>query len=148
MELTFAIKRTFFHILGFAFVDDNDTVQTGDLDDKTSKVVKKAQQELNLWEELVRTTGGGLEGDKSDFAIINYEWKSGIWKYKKPHNDTCLTVCKDGGTRQALTQLRPSEARRTLGVWQAIDGNEAKQTEKLKAKALKWSRAVTCSSLT
>ena len=148
VELTSAIKRTYFHISGFAFVDDTDTVQTGEIGDTTPQVVEKAQGELNLWEELVRATGGGLEGDKSDFAVVNYKWRNGEWSYEKPKEDTQLTVRNPDGSRTALTQLEPSEARRTLGVWQAVDGNEVTQTAKLKEKAREWSRAVARSSLT
>ena len=46
------------------------------------------------------------------------------------------------GGKEYLTQLPYYKARRTLGVWQAADGNERKQTEVMKAKALKWSRNV------
>ena len=128
-ELQSAITSTFFHISGFAFVDDTDTVQTGAQGEKTPEVLDKAQKELNLWEELVRATGGGLEGEKSDFVVINYKWTGGHWKYEQPRDDDELTVRNPDGSRTALTQLLPSEARRTLGVWQAIDGNEETQTK-------------------
>ena len=111
-----AIIRTYFHISGFAFVDDTDTVQTGKIGDTTPQVVARAQGELNLWEELIRATGGGLEGEKSDFVVINYKWSKGEWKYERPKEETQLTVRNPDGTRTALTQLKPSEARRTLGV--------------------------------
>ena len=148
VELESAIKRTCFQIAGFAFVDDTDTVQTGKRGQQTQQVVQKAQAELNLWEELIRATGGELEGEKSDFAVINYKWTNGDWKYERPNQETKLTVRNKDGSRTELTQLKPSEARRTLGVWQAIDGNEDKQTEKLKEKAREWSRSIMRSSLT
>ena len=148
VELTSSITRTYLHLAGFAFVDDADTVQTGQKGEETPRVVDRAQAELNLWEELIRATGGGLEGDKSDFAVVNYKWKNGRWTYEKPLETTTLTVRNPDGTREPLTQLGPSEARRTLGVWQAVDGNEDTQTEKLHEKARTWSRAVCRSSLT
>ena len=147
-QLTSAITKTYLHLAGFAFVDDADTVQTGEIGEDTPSVVAKAQAGLNLWEELVRATGGGLEGEKSDFAVVNYTWKNGQWSYEKPKDTTTLTVRNSDGTREPLTQLDPAEARRTLGVWQAIDGNERVQTEKLREKAREWSRAVARSSLT
>ena len=123
VELTSAIKRTYFHISGFAFVDDTDTVQTGDLGDTTSQVMEKAQGELNLWEELIRATGGGLEGDKSDFAVINYTWDKGVWKYERPQEGVLLTVRNPDGSRTALTQLRPAEAAVTCcGGWWPLYG--------------------------
>ena len=148
VELTSAITKTYFHLAGFAFVDDADTVQTGEKGEESTTVVNKAQKELNLWEELVRATGGGLEGEKSDFAVVNYKWSGGKWKYEPPSEKNQLTVRSGEGERETLTQLGPSEARRTLGVWQAVDGNEITQTKKLREKATVWSRAVARSSLT
>ena len=142
-----AMEKTFFHLSGFAFVDDADTVQTGDLGEPTFTVLAKAQEELDLWEGLIRTTGGGLEGDKSDFAIINYTWNDGIWKYEQKDNQNQMTVQGANQTREQLTQLGPSTARRTLGVWQAIDGNETEQTKQMLEKSNAWSRAVARSSL-
>ena len=147
VKMRSAITRTFLHLAGFAFVDDADTVQTGEKGEKTTRVVSKAQAELNLWEELVRATGGGIEGEKSDFAVVNYKWQQGKWKYEKPQTETILTVRNNDGTREPLTQIGPTMARRTLGVWQAVDGNEKVQTEKLYEKAKVWSRAVSRSSL-
>ena len=148
VELTSAITKTYLHLAGFAFVDDADTVQTGEKGEATDSVVEKAQAELNLWEELIRATGGGLEGEKSDFAVVNYTWHNGVWRYEKPKDGTELTVRNADGSRDKLTQLGPTTARRTLGVWQAIDGNEKTQTQKLKDKAHEWSRAASRSSLT
>ena len=148
VKVTSAITKTFLHLAGFAFVDDADTVETGEKGESTPSVVNKAQAELNLWEELIRATGGGLEGEKSDFAVVNFTWQNGLWKYEKPLDDTQLTVRNYDGTREPLTQLGPATARRTLGVWQAVDGNEKEQTKQLREKARVWSRAVSRSSLT
>lgn len=132
---------------GFAFVDGADTIQTGELKQDTKSLLRTAQDELDLWEELIRATGGGLEGDKSNFAVVNFQWKGGKWSYEKPRPDDNLTVRNSDGSREPLTQLKPSEARRTLGVYQAVDGSEKEQTKRLKAKAKQWSRAIARSSL-
>ena len=57
-------------------------------------------------------------------------------------------LVRNGTGMEELTQLGPSEARRTLGVWQAIDGNEREQTKQMKKKATAWARAIARSSLT
>ena len=76
-------------------MDDTDTIQTGEKNNSTATVLNKAQAELNLWEELIRATGGGLEGEKSDFAIVNYTWKQGKWSYEKPKEGTALHALLD-----------------------------------------------------
>ena len=147
-ELYSAISRRHFHMSGFAFVDDADTVQTGELGETTETVMEKAQEELNLWEELIRATGGGLEGDKSDFAVVNFQWRDGKWTYEQPSENQKLTVRNGDGEQEPLKQLGPSQARRTLGVWQAVDGNEEEQTDQMQQKAATWARAIARSSLT
>ena len=146
-KLHAAIGQTFLHLSGFAFVDDADTIQTGDLDTPSGTVLAEAQRELDLWEQCIRATGGGIEGDKSDFVVVNYKWNGGKWKYEKksPHNQ--LSVYNGSTGRENLTQLRTDEARRTLGVWQAADGNEEEQTSKMTKKAETWARAAIRSSL-
>ena len=146
-KLHTAIGKTFFHLSGFAFVDDADTIQTGYLGEHTATLMGKAQEELELWESLVRATGGGIAGDKSDFVAINFEWNEGKWKYEKKDNNNKLTVFDGQQAKEQLKQLDVSTARRTLGVWQAADGNEEKQTEKLVEKAKEWARSAARSSL-
>ena len=59
-----------------------------------------------------------------------------------------MSVRSGASGREELKQLKPNEARRTLGVWQAVDGNETEQTKQMKEKAQTWARAAARSSLT
>ena len=59
---------------GFAFVDDADIIQTGQLGDSTTSLIRKAQQELQLWEELIKATGGAIVPEKSDYTAINFKY--------------------------------------------------------------------------
>ena len=145
-KLHSAIGDEFIHLAGFAFVDDADTIQDGHGGEKTETLLRKAQAQLDLWESCIRTTGGGIEGDKTDYAIMNYTWTGGKWKYEDFNERNKMTVHNPNGEREELTQLRTSKARRTLGVWQAIDGNEREQTKQMESKSKKWSRAVFRSS--
>ena len=142
------IKKDFFHLCGFAFVDDTDTVQVMEPGTSTEELIAVAQEELNLWEKLIKATGGALEGDKSDFTIVQWIWKDGKASYMPMQGEEYnMTVVNSEGEEEDLTQLAPDEARRTLGVWQASDGNETTQTKKMKEKALDWSNRVQCSVL-
>ena len=113
----------------------------------TEDLLIKAQAQMDLWESGIRSTGGGIAGDKTDFSVINYKWHEGKWKYKEKSPETTMTVNNPNGPRERLKQLKVSKARRTLGVWQVLDGNEREETEKLKEKAQKWSRAIARSTL-
>lgn len=142
------IGKTFFHMCGFAFVDDADIVQTGHMGESTGSLIRKAQEELNLWEELIKATGGAIVPDKSDYTAINFKWDTeGNWTYEKPSRRVHLEVKDDEGNKQKLTHTPASQARRTLGVWQAADGNEKKQTAFLMEKAEAWVAKAKDSSL-
>ena len=52
------------------------------------------------------------------------------------------------GVRESLKQLSFDEARRTLGVWQAANGQEDTQVEKMKDKANEWANEIYKSNLT
>ena len=58
-----------------------------------------------------------------------------------------MSVLNEHGEREELVHLPTNEARRTLGVWQAADGNEKTQTAQLRKKANDWATLVTRSTL-
>ena len=93
-----------------------------------------------MWEAGIRATGGGIKGTKSDFAVVNFKWDKGKWKYSSRNANHRLWVPDGKGGREYLTQLQYHELRQTLGVWQAVDRNEVRQTEVMTKKALQWSR--------
>ena len=137
-KLHAAIGSTFAHLAGFAFVDDADTIQTAANHESVEQLMDKAQAQLTLWEQGIRATGGGIEGSKSDFAVVHFQWDKGIPRYAPPDEAHRLHVPAPNGGREYLEQLPATTARRTLGVWQAPDGNETEQTKRMKEKATKW----------
>jgi hypothetical protein len=56
-----AISGEQIRLVGYAFVDDTDLIQTGTTIDATfDDVFQLAQAELSRWEALIRATGGAL----------------------------------------------------------------------------------------
>ena len=94
-----------------------------------------------MWECLLRTTGGAIEPSKTDWVKILYEWKNGTAKLAKADQADELLVRSPDGTVQRTTQIEPDEARRTLGVWQAANGQEETQMEVLIDKIEAWGEA-------
>ena len=43
------IKKGFFHLCGFAFVDYTDTIQTAEPGTPTEELIETTQEELDLW---------------------------------------------------------------------------------------------------
>ena len=101
---------------GFAFVDDTDTIQTASPGTSSEELIQTTQEELDLWECLIRSTGGTSVGEKSDFTVINWIWRDGKPKYEKSNEENIISVLNEHGERENLKHLPTSEAHRTLGV--------------------------------
>jgi len=62
--------------------------------------------------------------------------------YSQPTNQYCLQVLDDNGNLVTILQLRPSEARGTLGVCLAPDGNNNAETEYLLEVSKQWHQSM------
>ena len=117
-------------------------------DETWNMLLHCTQEGLDLWESLLRTTGGALEPTKSDWVAIKHVWKDGKTKLSTKLEPTELTERNPAGTRQALEQKKSNEARETLGVWQVPDGNEKQaQKQKLLEKVEDWRNNITTSRI-
>jgi hypothetical protein len=89
-------------------------------------------------------TGGALVPSKSYWYLIHFQFTNNRWKYASiedtPGNLTIRNV--SGSLRVPLERLEVSEARETLGVFIAMDGNQEQQTAELRLKANRWADRV------
>lgn len=131
-----------FLISGFAFVDDADLSELAGPNDTTTDLLIKAQAGLDLWEGGIWTTGGAIVPEKSDWVLIEFEWKNGIWKYKPLSHRNKLFVTGADRSRAPLRQLAVTEGRLTLGVHIAPDGNWADQETYLRNKSKDWAEHI------
>ena len=68
--------------VGYAFVDDKDTVQTGFQGDSIAEVIRKMQDAIDHWEGGIRVTGGALVPVKSHWYLVDFKWyRDGTWGY-------------------------------------------------------------------
>jgi hypothetical protein len=71
-----------FQLVGFAFVDDKDLLRMGNLHiDTFTDVADEMQDGLDLWEGLIKATGGALVPEKSFWYLIDFKWSKGKWRY-------------------------------------------------------------------
>jgi hypothetical protein len=69
-------------IVGFAFVDDKDLLRASRPGEQTyQEVGQDMQNGLDLWEGLLKATGGALIPEKSYWYLIDFKWHNGVWKY-------------------------------------------------------------------
>ena len=132
------LTRSIFRFSAISFVDDTDTIEMAHEAETWDELMDRAQRGLDLWESLLRTTGGALEPTKSDWVKIRHVWKDGKTTLDNKKEELPLTVRNPEGNIQNLKQMRANEARETLGVWQAPNGSEKIQVQKLQKKITKW----------
>ena len=131
-----AMSLTALTISAFAFVDDTDIIHSAEdpyID--SNQVLKDSQNAINTWEGILRATGGAIgaeDGNKAfwyflDFKFIGNSWVQKSWDELKGS----LKVRNFDGRTVEITRLEPSEARETLGIMIAMDGNKTAQFESL-----------------
>jgi hypothetical protein len=136
-----SITNGIVRIVGYAFVDDTDLVQTGkDGSESSLDVLKKMQDGLDLWEGLVSATGGAIEVSKSTWWLIDFIWDAnGKWRYATKADIPAELWVKDvSGARQAVPRLETSQSFNTLGVHLGPDGSQLAAYEYLKETAKTW----------
>jgi hypothetical protein len=124
------------YVVCFAFVDDTDVVHGGKNTKSTGEeVLHEMQEVVDRWEGSVRATGGALVPSKSYWYLIDFVWQNGAWKYRsKKVMPGEITIRGVDGLRVTLERLEPSEARETLGVYIAMDGNWREEIKALLEK--------------
>jgi hypothetical protein len=131
-----AISTTLITMVCYAFVDDTDVIQAAcNVTQPGEEVVPQMQRSVDRWEGGLRATGGALVPAKSHWYLIDFVWTGKLWRYR-----TCdempgaLSILDTTGQRVTLERHDPSEATETLGVWQAMDGNNVEQIAQLRQK--------------
>ena len=140
LSILSAISWNALVIAGFAFVDDADIIHTAeDPNTNNEEVLKTAQEAMDTWEGTLRATGGAIgadDGDKAFWYFLDFHFQKGKWKYKnKAELPGTLWVNNHDGRRVQLNRLEPNEARETLGIFIAMDGNKTRQIDYLQQKA-------------
>jgi hypothetical protein len=131
-------------IVGYAFVDDTDQMQSSrHPTDTFADVADYMQQGLSLFAGLMNAAGQCISPEKSLWYLVNFEWKNGNYLYSSIEQAPADVQVKDKhGVMQTLQRLEPHESRRSLGVYSAPDGNSRDQVAILRATAEEWSEKV------
>ena len=83
-----AISDKPIRIVGYAFVDDTDLIQTAAHGDMYPDVHSKMQDAMDLWEGLIKNTGGALATIKCRWWGIDFQWNNGKWRYRQKQEFT------------------------------------------------------------
>jgi hypothetical protein len=90
------------------------------------------QLALDFGEGGFRASGGAIVPDKSHWFLIDFKWQQGNWRYVTDIEAPAQLRVRDcDGNVAALERLSVSDARRTLGVKLALDGNNQAQFQRI-----------------
>ena len=131
-------------LVGFAFVDDENLYNTAaDISTLGFELMDKTQAAVDCFVGGTAASGGGPKPHKCWWWLIEFVWKEGEWSYlDADDSDEPLLVRDRDGQCHAVERLNPSDAKKTLGVWLAPDGNNIEAVEKLTAVADNWASRV------
>ena len=130
-----SISQEVFKLVGFAYVDDSDLIQTGT---NPIEVLASMQRLINTWGSLIDVTGGALSVEKSWWYMVDYIWTRGKWKATNAGQDLDLFATSPSGDTISLKRLHAHEASKMLGIFVAPDGNTAALIDDLKTAAVTW----------
>jgi hypothetical protein len=131
----------------FTFVDDSDTIIAPLQEISTEELLVMGQKALDTWNGGLVATGGALSLDKTHWWLISFAWNHAKqrWQYSNPPGT--LFLRSDNGS-DPIPRLPASEAKESLGVWIAMDGNQERMIEALTAKIDKWAFKIAGRQLT
>lgn len=146
IEFDSPISNDRLDLSAIGYVDDMDYIQTEPRNQEMTmeRLQQYTQKGLNLWDSLLRTTGGSLEIDdtKTNFVGINFVEKAGIMSMSDCLHSISLTARDTSGTLQQLKQLKITDVRKTLGVYQSPTGSKYEQFEYMLGKVHQWSSKI------
>ena len=114
VDVTSSISKDFFKIVGFAYVDNYDLIQSGS-DPLT--ILASIKDLINSWSSLMEVTGGALSAEKSFWYLVYYVWHRGKWIVHDAGGGYNLIGADPTGERVALSRLSCSDSSEMLGVW-------------------------------
>lgn len=121
------------------YVDDTDLYMMHHLLPTISLICAYAQLGVDLWSDLLGTSGGAIKGSKSFCYLIAYICLNGVWDYTHtrdiPHT---LTLKSENGGRTELNRKEVDEAEKTLGVYHSPAGNHAAHLHYLYRRSEQW----------
>jgi hypothetical protein len=130
------ISRDEFSFVCYTFIDNSDVVHSYldfNISDDIANLVAEMQQAVDTWEGGLQASGGALVPTKNSWFLIHFVFERNCWRYacinETPGNITIRDI--PGTARVDLDRLDVYEARETLGVFIAVNGNQESQTQVL-----------------
>jgi hypothetical protein len=104
------------------------------------------QQDAQVWERLLWTSGGRLALDKCKFYIAYWKFdcsgQGSLMNKEELQTESLALTEGNTGQVQAVGQLNLHDSFRTLGIHKTISGNQAVQIAEMKRKSDAYARGI------
>jgi hypothetical protein len=142
--------KTFLVVLGMlGYVDDNNITNNGKAGETVVDVIKRTQHDAQLWNDLLRATGGALNLDKCFTQVIDYHSALNGGPVIAPADPNIKIVIQDRLTKKdvVLTPISPFQTYSFLGTKQGISRNQRQQHQDLTKRSSSHLRRLVCSAI-
>ena len=130
-------------------VDDNNISNTGEKHESIEEVIKQTQHDAQLWNDILKATGGTLNLLKCFFQVITTTFTRNGAPVIAAHGKSWYIdiVDRTDDSTQRVKALSGYTPYKSLGTIQEICTKQDDQFEVQLAKATRLTRALTCSNV-
>jgi hypothetical protein len=141
------LYSTIIGMLGF--VDDNNITNNGEEEETVSDIMIRTQHDAQLWNDLLRATGGALNLDKCFAQVLAFQFGLNGAPVIAPADPNLTITIQDRLYNKAVVikPISPYKTYRSLGTEQGTSKNQKQQHEKLMKTAGEHNRKLTCSAM-
>jgi hypothetical protein len=142
--------RLYSAIIGMlGFVDDNNITNTGEEGESVNDIIIRTQHDAQLWNDLLRATGGALNLDKCFAQVIAFQFGFNGAPVIAPADPNLIIKIQDRlyNKEVIIKPISPYKTYRSLGTEQGTSKNQKQQHEKLMNKAGGHTRKLACSAM-
>ena len=143
-------EGTFKTIIGMlGFVDDNNILNTGRRHESIEDVIKQTQHDAQLWNDILKATGGTLNLLKCFFQVITTTFSRGGAPVIAAHDESWYIdiVDRTDNSTQRVKAISAYTLYKSLVTIQGICKKLVDQFEVQLSKATRLTRAITCSNV-
>ena len=131
------------------FVDDTNLTNTGTKFETIQDILKRTQHDAQLWNDLLRASGGALELPKCFMQVITHSFASNGSPVVSPAHPYLVQILDRNRNKTVpIHSISPYATYRSLGTTQGISRHNHAQFLALQKKATSITKALTFSRVT
>jgi hypothetical protein len=131
------------------FVDDNNITNNGEEWETVKDIIIRTQHDAQLWNDLLRATGGALNLDKCFAQALAFQFGMNGAPVIAPADPNLTITLQDRLYNKEVTikPISPYKTHRSLGTEQGTSKNQKQQQEKLTDRSGTHNRKLACSAM-